>query len=95
VTGGASANDTQHEASVMVKATLLTSSQPHRSPAPFAAQWRSRPGGSRGCARTGTGTRSSRMSVFSEAEIAYLQRKTMGRLATIGSDGMPHLVPLT
>jgi hypothetical protein len=35
------------------------------------------------------------MSVFSEAEIAYLQRKTMGRLATIGSDGMPHLVPLT
>ena len=35
------------------------------------------------------------MSVFSEAEIAFLQRKTMGRLATIGSDGMPHLVPLT
>jgi pyridoxamine 5'-phosphate oxidase family protein len=35
------------------------------------------------------------MSVFSEAEIAYLQRKTMGRLATIGSDGMPRLVPLT
>jgi hypothetical protein len=32
VTGGASANDTQHEASAMVKATLLTSSsQPHRS----------------------------------------------------------------
>ena len=39
VTGGASANDTQHEASAMVKASLLTSSsQPHRSPAPpFAA----------------------------------------------------------
>jgi pyridoxamine 5'-phosphate oxidase family protein len=35
------------------------------------------------------------MSVFSEAEIAYLQSKTMGRLATIGPDGMPHLVPLT
>jgi pyridoxamine 5'-phosphate oxidase family protein len=35
------------------------------------------------------------MSVFSEAEIAYLQNKTMGRLATIGADGRPHLVPLT
>jgi PPOX class F420-dependent enzyme/OxyR family protein len=35
------------------------------------------------------------MSVFTEAEIAYLQGKTMGRLATIGADGRPHLVPLT
>ena len=35
------------------------------------------------------------MSVFSAAEIAYLQSNTMGRLATIGSDGRPHLVPLT
>jgi pyridoxamine 5'-phosphate oxidase family protein len=35
------------------------------------------------------------MSVFSEVEIAYLQTKTMGRLATIGADGRPHLVPLT
>jgi pyridoxamine 5'-phosphate oxidase family protein len=35
------------------------------------------------------------MSVFSEAEIAYLQSKTMGRLATISADGRPHLVPLT
>jgi pyridoxamine 5'-phosphate oxidase family protein len=35
------------------------------------------------------------MSVFTEAEIAYLQSKTMGRLATIGVDGRPHLVPLT
>jgi len=35
------------------------------------------------------------MSVFSEAEIAYLQSKTMGRLATIGAVGRPHLVPLT
>jgi pyridoxamine 5'-phosphate oxidase family protein len=35
------------------------------------------------------------MSVFSEAEVAYLQSKTMGRLATIGVDGRPHLVPLT
>jgi pyridoxamine 5'-phosphate oxidase family protein len=35
------------------------------------------------------------MSVFSEAEIAYLQSKTMCRLATIGADGRPHLIPLT
>jgi pyridoxamine 5'-phosphate oxidase family protein len=35
------------------------------------------------------------MSVFTEAEISYLQSKTMGRLATIGADGRPHLVPLT
>jgi pyridoxamine 5'-phosphate oxidase family protein len=35
------------------------------------------------------------MSVFSDGEIEYLQNKTMGRLATIGSDGRPHLVPLT
>jgi pyridoxamine 5'-phosphate oxidase family protein len=35
------------------------------------------------------------MSVFSGAEIAYLQSKTMGRLATTGADGRPHLVPLT
>jgi pyridoxamine 5'-phosphate oxidase family protein len=35
------------------------------------------------------------MSVFSEAEVAYLQSNTMGRLATIGVAGRPHLVPLT
>jgi PPOX class F420-dependent enzyme/OxyR family protein len=35
------------------------------------------------------------MSVFSDAEIAYLQSNTMGRLASIGSDGRPHLTPLT
>jgi hypothetical protein len=35
------------------------------------------------------------MSVFSDAEIAYLQSKTMGRLASIGIDGRPHLTPLT
>jgi pyridoxamine 5'-phosphate oxidase family protein len=35
------------------------------------------------------------MSVFSEAEIEYLKSKTMGRLATIGADGRPHLIPLT
>lgn len=35
------------------------------------------------------------MSVFSAAEITYLESNTMGRLATIGADGRPHLVPLT
>jgi pyridoxamine 5'-phosphate oxidase family protein len=33
--------------------------------------------------------------VFTEAEIAYLQGQTMGRLATVGRDGRPHIVPLT
>lgn len=35
------------------------------------------------------------MSVFSTAELGYLQRMTMGRLATVGPDGRPHLVPMT
>lgn len=35
------------------------------------------------------------MSVFTAAEVAYLQSHTMGRLATIGSDGRPHIIPLT
>jgi pyridoxamine 5'-phosphate oxidase family protein len=35
------------------------------------------------------------MSVFTEAEIAYLQGQTMGRLATIGRDGQPHITPVT
>jgi pyridoxamine 5'-phosphate oxidase family protein len=35
------------------------------------------------------------MSVFTPAEIAYLQRQTMGRLATVGPDGQPHEIPLT
>jgi pyridoxamine 5'-phosphate oxidase family protein len=35
------------------------------------------------------------VSVFTEGEIAYLQGQTMGRLATVGPDGQPHVVPLT
>jgi pyridoxamine 5'-phosphate oxidase family protein len=35
------------------------------------------------------------MSVFTEAEIEYLKRHTMGRLATVGADGQPHVIPLT
>jgi pyridoxamine 5'-phosphate oxidase family protein len=34
------------------------------------------------------------MSVFTEAEIAYLQSQRLGRLATVGPDGQPHVVPV-
>ena len=34
------------------------------------------------------------MSVFSAAEIAYLQSQRLGRLATSGRDGQPHVVPV-
>lgn len=34
------------------------------------------------------------MSTFTEAELAYLTREErLGRLATVGHDGMPHVVP--
>jgi pyridoxamine 5'-phosphate oxidase family protein len=35
------------------------------------------------------------MSVFTDAEIAYMSRITLARLATIGADGRPHVIPLT
>jgi hypothetical protein len=34
------------------------------------------------------------MSVFSDAELAYLAEGKLGRLATIDGAGMPHVVPL-
>ncbi len=34
------------------------------------------------------------MSVFSEAELAYLAERRLGRLATIDPQGRPHVVPL-
>jgi pyridoxamine 5'-phosphate oxidase family protein len=34
------------------------------------------------------------MSAFSAAEIAYLQSQRLGRLATVGPDGQPHVVPV-
>ena len=34
------------------------------------------------------------MSVFSDAELAYLAQGKLGRLATIDATGMPHVVPL-
>jgi pyridoxamine 5'-phosphate oxidase family protein len=34
------------------------------------------------------------MSVFSPAEIGYLSSQRLGRLATVGPDGQPHVVPV-
>ncbi|HEU5417532.1 MAG TPA: PPOX class F420-dependent oxidoreductase [Streptosporangiaceae bacterium] len=34
------------------------------------------------------------MSVFSDKELDYLADKRLGRLATIGAGGLPHVVPL-
>jgi pyridoxamine 5'-phosphate oxidase family protein len=34
------------------------------------------------------------MSVFSDAELLYLGERRLGRLATVGRNGMPHVVPL-
>src|SRR5438270_4597549 len=34
------------------------------------------------------------MSAFTAAEIAYMQSQRIGRMATIGPDGQPHVVPV-
>jgi pyridoxamine 5'-phosphate oxidase family protein len=34
------------------------------------------------------------MSVFTPAEIAYLQSQRLGRIATVGADSQPHVVPV-
>jgi pyridoxamine 5'-phosphate oxidase family protein len=34
------------------------------------------------------------MTVFSQSELDYLAEGHLGRLATIGPDGLPHVVPL-
>ncbi|HJP65047.1 MAG TPA: PPOX class F420-dependent oxidoreductase [Actinomycetota bacterium] len=34
------------------------------------------------------------MGTFSEAEVAYLHEQRLGRLATVGADGTPHVVPV-
>jgi pyridoxamine 5'-phosphate oxidase family protein len=41
-----------------------------------------------------TGQPGGRMSVFSDAELDYLGSQRLGRLATVGRDGMPHVVPV-
>jgi hypothetical protein len=35
------------------------------------------------------------MSVFTDAEIEYLRSQTLGRVATLGRDGHPHVTPVT
>jgi pyridoxamine 5'-phosphate oxidase family protein len=34
------------------------------------------------------------MSAFTPAEMKYLQSQRLGRIATVGSDGRPHVVPV-
>jgi pyridoxamine 5'-phosphate oxidase family protein len=34
------------------------------------------------------------MSVFTDAELEFLRGERLGRLATVGADGMPHVVPV-
>jgi pyridoxamine 5'-phosphate oxidase family protein len=41
-----------------------------------------------------TGEQEDAVSAFSDAEIAYLGSQRLGRLATVGTDGMPHVVPV-
>jgi pyridoxamine 5'-phosphate oxidase family protein len=41
-----------------------------------------------------TTTQRETRSVFTPAEIAYLQRQRLGRLATVGPAGQPHVVPV-
>ena len=35
------------------------------------------------------------MSAFTEAEIEYMVSQRLGRIATVGADGQPHVVPTT
>src|SRR5919109_762687 len=35
------------------------------------------------------------MSVFTEAELAYLREERLARIATVGPDGHPHVTPVT
>jgi pyridoxamine 5'-phosphate oxidase family protein len=34
------------------------------------------------------------MSIFTPTEISYLQSQRLGRIATVGPDGQPHVVPV-
>jgi pyridoxamine 5'-phosphate oxidase family protein len=34
------------------------------------------------------------MSTFTDAEIEFLNSQRLGRLATVGADGMPHVIPV-
>jgi pyridoxamine 5'-phosphate oxidase family protein len=41
-----------------------------------------------------TGEQEDAVSAFSDAELDYLDSQRLGRLATVGTDGMPHVVPV-
>jgi len=49
----------------------------------------------RGTRETGGLQRIHHLSVFTEPELEYLRHQTMCRLATVGADGQPHVVPVT
>jgi Pyridoxamine 5'-phosphate oxidase len=34
------------------------------------------------------------MSVFTDAEIDYVSDQGLGHIATVGADGMPHVIPV-
>jgi pyridoxamine 5'-phosphate oxidase family protein len=46
---------------------------------------------SAGCIHIGS---EAMMSAFTDAEITYLKTQRLGRLATVGSHGQPHVVPV-
>jgi pyridoxamine 5'-phosphate oxidase family protein len=35
------------------------------------------------------------MGAFMDAEISYMKTQRLGRLATVGADGQPHVVPVS
>jgi pyridoxamine 5'-phosphate oxidase family protein len=45
--------------------------------------------------RFGGATKEASMSSFTGSEIDYLQSQKLGRVATVGPDGRPHVVPVT
>ncbi len=50
------------------------------------------------CVSSGTALKhqeEEHMSSFTPDEIAYLQGQRLGRLATVGPDGQPHVVPVS
>jgi len=63
---------------MLIQKTNLAAPRAHGRPARNAAA----------CARVGAG-----MSVFTDKELDYLAGQQLGRIATVGPDGQPHVVP--
>ena len=63
---------------MLIQQTNLAAPRAHGRPARNAAA----------CARVGAG-----MSVFTDKELDYLAGQRLGRIATVGPDGQPHVVP--